>query len=94
MHYLRVRYRHEVKCTEPDCGELIVAEGKTSDVIYADGTLVKLPTEDRDLRWAFSLTCPAGHQNELYAPRDLAVLKSAGAGDADFAPITLRTHLA
>jgi hypothetical protein len=53
-----------------------------------------LPTADRDLRSAFSLNCPAGHQNELYAPRDLAVLKSAGAGDADFAPITLRTHLA
>ena len=43
MHYLRVRYRHDVKCSEPDCGELIVVEGRTSDVVYPDGMIVKLP---------------------------------------------------
>jgi hypothetical protein len=93
MHYLRVRYRHDVKCTEPDCGELIVAEGRASDVVYPDGMIVRLGPEERDLRSAFSIKCPAGHQNDLYAPRDLHVMKSASVGDADFAPITLRSHL-
>jgi hypothetical protein len=93
MHYLRVRYRHDVKCADPDCGELIVSEGRTSDVVYPDGMVVKLPVEDRDLRTTFSINCPAGHYNELYAPRDLHVLKSASVGDADFAPITLRSNL-
>jgi hypothetical protein len=93
MHYLRVRYRHDVKCHEPECGELVVAEGRTSDVVYPDGMIVKLPVEERDMRSTFSLRCPAGHDIELYAPRDLHVMKSASVGDADFAPITLRTNL-
>jgi hypothetical protein len=93
MHYLRVRYRHDVICTVSDCGELIVPEGKTSDVVYPDGALVKLPVEERDLRSAFSLDCPAGHCNDLYAPRDLHVIKSSSPGEADFRPITLRTNL-
>jgi hypothetical protein len=93
MHYLRVRYRHDVTCSSPECGELIVAEGSTSDVVYADGMLVKLPVEERDLRSAFSIKCPAGHENDLYAPRDLHVMKSASVGDADHAPITVRTNL-
>ena len=93
MHYLRVRYRHDVKCSAPECGELIVVEGRTSDVVYPDGMLVKLPVEERDLRSAFSIHCPAGHENDLYAPRDLHVMKSASAGDADYAPITIRTNL-
>jgi hypothetical protein len=95
MPFLRVRYRHEVKCTEPDCGELVVQEGRTSDVIHADGAPVKLePGEgDRDLRSAFMLHCPAGHEVDLYAPRDLQIVKSASAGDADFPPIIIRTSL-
>lgn len=93
MHYLRVRYRHDVKCSDPECGELVVSEGMTSDVVYSDGMLVKLPVEERDLRSSFSLHCPAGHEVDLYAPRDLHVIKSASTGDADFAPITLRTNL-
>ncbi len=93
MHYLRVRYRHDVKCGMPDCGELVVMEGRTSDVVYPDGMLVKLPVEERDLRTAFSLTCASGHEVNLYAPRDLYVIKSASVGDADFAPIVLRTGL-
>ena len=95
MPYLRVRYRHEVKCLEPDCGELVVQEGRTSDVLYADGAPVKLePGErDRDLRSAFMLHCPAGHEVDLYAPRDLQIIKSASAGDTDFPPIILRSSL-
>lgn len=93
MHYLRVRYRHDVKCSDPDCGELIVSEGRTSDVVYPDGMIVKLPVEERDLRSAFSIMCPAGHENDLYAPRDLHVMKSASVGDADSAPITIRSNL-
>jgi hypothetical protein len=56
--------------------------------------LVKLDTGERDLRCAFMLHCPAGHEVDLYAPRDLQIIKSASAGDADFRPITLRTSLA
>lgn len=93
MHYLRVRYRHDVKCREPECGELVVLEGRTSDATYPDGMLVKLETGDRDLRCSFSLICPAGHEVDLYAPRDLQIIKSTSAGDADFAPIVLRTSL-
>ncbi|MDQ6824485.1 MAG: hypothetical protein M3007_03355 [Candidatus Eremiobacteraeota bacterium] len=93
MHYLRVRYRHDVKCGEPDCGELIVLEGRTSDCVYPDGSLVKLPVEERDMRSAFELTCPAGHAIIMYAPRDLHVIKSASAGDADYPPIILRTNI-
>jgi len=93
---LRVRYRHEVKCLEIDCGELVVQEGRTSDVIFADGTPVKLEPgdRDRDLRSAFLLLCPAGHEVDLYAPRDLQVLKSGSASEADFQPIVLRSSLA
>ncbi len=95
MPYLRVRYRHEVKCREPDCHELVVQEGRTSDAVFPDGALVKLDSGDgeRDLRSAFTLRCPAGHQVDLYAPRDLQIIKSASAGDADFEPIVLRTSL-
>jgi hypothetical protein len=93
MPYLRVRYRHDVKCREPDCGELVVLEGRTSDAVYADGMLVKVETGEHDLRCSFSLTCPAGHDVDLYAPRDLQIIKSTTAGDADFAPIVLRTSL-
>ena len=93
MPYLRVRYRHEVKCREPDCGELVVQEGRTSDAVTADGALVKIEAGDRDRDWrsAFVLRCPAGHEVDLYSPRDVQVIKSASAGDADFAPIVLRT---
>lgn len=93
MHYLRVRYRHDVKCREPDCGELVVLEGRTSDAVHADGGLVKLETGDRDMRSSFCLTCPAGHEVDLYAPRDLQIIKSTSAGDADFKPIVLRSSL-
>jgi len=95
MPYLRVRYRHEVKCLEADCGEFVVHEGRTSDVILADGTPVKLEPgdRDRDLRSAFLLHCPAGHEIDLYAPRDLQVLKSSSASEADFQPIVLRSSL-
>lgn len=93
MHYLRVRYRHDVKCGEPDCGELIVLEGRTSDAVYPDGALVKLPVEERDLRSAYELHCPAGHSIIMYAPRDLHVIKSASAGHADYPPIVLRTDM-
>ena len=93
MHYLRVRYRHDVKCSEPDCGELIVAEGRTSDVVYPDGMIVKLPVEERDLRSAFSINCPAGHKTTSTRHGDLHVMKSASVGDADYAPITIRSNL-
>lgn len=94
MPYLRVRYRHEVKCLEAGCGELVVPEGRTSDVMYADGSLVKLEAadRDRDLRSAFLLHCPAGHEVDLYAPRDLQIIKS-GSAEPDFQPIILRTSL-
>lgn len=96
MPYLRVRYRHDVKCLEPDCGKLVVPAGLTSDAIYADGGPVKLEYGDfdRDLRSAFMLHCSAGHEVVLYAPRDLQVIKSGAAGDADFQPITMRTSFA
>jgi hypothetical protein len=92
MPYLRVRYRHEVICLETGCGELVVPEGRTSDVMYADGSLVKLEAgdRDRDLRSAFLLHCPAGHEVDLYAPRDLQIIKTASA-EPDFQPIILRT---
>ena len=93
MHYLRVRYRHDVTCSSPDCSELIASEGRTSDAVWPDGMLVKLPVEERDLRSAFTLTCPAGHEVDLYAPRDLHCIKSTSAGDADCQPIVLRTAL-
>jgi hypothetical protein len=95
MPYLRVRYRHEVKCRKTDCGELVVQEGHTSDVITADGTMVKLEPgdRDRDLRSAFLLHCPAGHEVDLYAPRDLQLINSGSASDADFQPIILRSSL-
>jgi hypothetical protein len=93
MHYLRVRYRHEVICPQPDCGELVVLEGRTSDVTYPDGMLVRLPVEERDLRTAFSLKCGAGHDVNLYAPRDLQIIKSFSTGDADYGPIVLRSDL-
>lgn len=93
MHYLRVRYRHDVKCDTPDCGELIVIQGKTSDVVYPDGMVVKLPIEERDLRSAFELSCPVGHAVALYSPRDLHVIKSNSAGDADCIPIMLKTNI-
>lgn len=95
MPYLRVRYRHEVKCLEADCGELVVQEGRTSDVITADGVPVKLEPGDRDRDWrsAFLLHCHAGHEIDLYAPRDLQVIKSGSASDADFQPIVLRSSL-
>jgi hypothetical protein len=96
MPYLRVRYRHEVKCRETDCGELVVEEGRTSDVMTADGAPVKLEPgdRDRDLRCAFLLHCPAGHEVDLYAPRDLQVIKSGSASDPDFQPIIMRSSLA
>jgi len=63
---------------------------------FADGTPVKLEPgdRDRDLRSAFLLLCPAGHEVDLYAPRDLQVLKSGSASEADFQPIVLRSSLA
>ena len=84
-----------MKCTDPDCGELVVQEGRTSDVLYADGAPVKLELgdRDRDLRSAFMLHCPAGHEVDLYAPRDLQIIKSASAADPDFPPIILRSAL-
>ena len=93
MPYLRIRYRHDVKCETPNCSEFIVLEGHTSDVVYPDGSLVKLPAGDPDLRTAFELACPLGHTILLYAPRDLQVVKSSSLGDADYAPIVLRSSL-
>ena len=56
MPYLRVRYRHEVKCKQPECGKLVVPEGRLSDVIHGDGELVKVePGGDQDMRSAFVL---------------------------------------
>lgn len=93
MPYLRVRYRHEVKCREADCNELIVSEGRTSYAIYTDGILVKIEPGQQDLRAGFLLRCSAGHEVDLYAPRDLYIIKSAAAGESDFRPIVLRTSL-
>jgi hypothetical protein len=93
MPYLRVRYRHEVKCQEPDCGELVVREGQLSDAVYPDGILVMVDADKKDIRSAFSLRCPAGHQIDLFAPRDLQIMKSGSIGDADCSPITLRSSL-
>ncbi len=48
------------------------------------------------LEWdrnAFMLLCLAGHEVDLYAPRDLQIIKSASAGDTDFPPIILRSSL-
>ena len=93
MPYLRVRYRHEVKCPEPDCGALVVPEGRTSEAVYADGVPVKIESgADSDLRSGFIQKCPAGHEIDLYAPRDLQVLKASGA-EPDFQPIILRSGL-
>lgn len=95
MPYLRVRYRHEVKCPQPDCGEKVVAEGQTSQAIYADGGFVKVEASaEGDLRSAFILECPAGHEVDLYAPRDLQLLRSTSGAEPDSKPIVLRTGLA
>ena len=95
MPYLRVRYRHEVKCSHPECGEFIVSEGQTSQALYADGGFVKIESSaEGDLRSAFTLDCPAGHAVDLYAPRDLQLLRSQSGAEPDFRPIVLRTGLA
>ena len=94
MPYLRVRYRHGVKCPQQDCGEMIVSEGQTSQAVYADGGFVKVEANtDGDLRSAFILECPAGHDVALYAPRDLQLLRSTSGAEPDSKPIVLRTSL-
>jgi hypothetical protein len=40
------------------------------------------------------LECPAGHEVDLYAPRDLQLLRSASGADPDFKPIVVRTGFA
>ncbi len=95
MPFLRLRYRHDVKCKDPACDLLVAAEGHTSDVIFPDGAPVKLEAGDRDFEWrcAFVLQCKAGHDVDLYAPRDVKVLKSSAAGEADSQPIVLRSGM-
>lgn len=93
MHYLRVRYRHNVKCMSPDCDQLMMVEGRTSDVVFSDGMPVRLGVEERDLRGAFMMLCGGGHEIDLYAPRDLYVMQTSSAGDADCVPIVIRTYI-
>lgn len=69
MIYLALVHLRDLACTA--CGAPLAEAGARSFVVDADGEPHGFPEEGAPEELRVALTCPLGHENELYVPNEI-----------------------